>query len=70
MIIVHDHPCPPISVPGRKLVAKTFTYDCDCGRLMIVESCDPDQSMVAFGSEFYIELNDGRKVKPSGYIEI
>ena len=68
MRIFHDHPCEPYDVPGGA-PAKTFTYDCRCGRLMIVENCRPDDP-IAFGYEYYITLSTGEKVKPTGYVEV
>ena len=68
MRIFHDHPCEPFETPHSPL-ATTFTYDCRCGRLMIVENCRVDDP-IAFGYEYYMTLPTGEKVKPTGYVEV
>lgn len=51
--IMHDHPCPPkkIPVPADPLPS-TFTYDCDCGKIMMVESYSGGN--VAWGKEYLL----------------
>lgn len=62
MLIVHDHPCPPTKVDHAP-IAETFTYDCKCGKLMIVENCDKGIDTV-FGKEMFMTLASGEKVRP------
>lgn len=64
-IIFHDHPCKPIETDGA-LPARSFTYDCSCGRLMIVRNCSV-KLPVAFGKEYFIEY-EGKKYKNTSYI--
>ena len=68
MIIFHDHPCMPINVPGRGPLATSFTYNCRCGKLMIVDKCKRTDTKI-YGQEFFITLGNGEKVKPD-YVNI
>lgn len=67
MIVMHDHPCLPIRVP-RGPLGTSFTYDCRCGKLMIVKSCKLTDTVV-WGEHFTMTLPDGTKVEPN-YIEL
>lgn len=68
MQIVHDHPCKPFKIDHGP-IAKSFTYDCRCGKLMIAEDCALSDK-VFFGKEYVMELPSGKTVKPTGYIEV
>ena len=64
--IVHDHPCKPTVCDGN-VPATSFTYDCSCGRLMIVRGASKTLNTV-FGKEYFM-LVEGRLIKPN-YIKI
>lgn len=54
MIIYHDHSCVPIVVSSRiPLGAVFFTYECRCGKLMIVERCKQTDTKV-YGRKFFL----------------
>ena len=65
MLIIHDHPCEPCKVEHDP-IATSFTYDCRCGKLMIVRKCSLSDTVV-FGDHYLMNVN-GQMVEPS-YIE-
>ena len=67
MQILNNHGCDPINVPYGP-IATSFTYDCRCGKLMLVERCALSDTII-HGTDFVMTLPDGTEVTPD-YIDI
>lgn len=67
MKIIHDHPCEPYDLPGQLTPGPTFTYDCRCGKTMIVTGAGLLDEVV-FGKVLLFNVG-GQLLPPTGYID-